>query len=186
MTEARLEKPQRFIEYLRDLLDPEKHRDARGTAAALRRILAASDPGDPEDVRAYQYVEPFVQTESGWHRHAYYLVAGLYATHPEEDERTLCEALSDIWRREGQRDSLELRFRALVGADPDQLPDRLRRTVLYLRSRGEAFDYARLLADLLDWSRSDRQVQRRWSREFYGRLQADAEGQPPVRTEVKP
>jgi CRISPR system Cascade subunit CasB len=157
MTDAK-SKTQAFIEHLRRL------RTDRGAMAVLRRSLAA----DPEDVRAYRYVEPFVSDESGWRRRAYYLVAGLFALHPEESGSTLAEVLGDLWRRDGQRSGLERRFHALLEADPDQLPDRLRRVVAYIASkRAGGLNYVRLLEDLLRWYRPSGRVRQRWAREFY-------------------
>lgn len=157
-------KPDRFLKHLRNL------RDDRGAMASLRHTLV-SEPGQPLDARAYRYVEPFVQGEDEWRRAMYYLVAGLYAFHPQEGEQTLAEAMCDMWLLERQHPSTENRFLALLDADTDQLPDRLRRVVAYLRSKSKGLDYPRLLSDLLQWRRPDRSVQRRWARQFYGASQ---------------
>jgi CRISPR system Cascade subunit CasB len=138
------DKPARFFRHLREL------RDDRAAMAALRRSLAfdASELGE------------------GWRREAYYLAAGLYAMHPEEAAVSLPEALSRLCHEDGQR-SIERHFQALLQADRDELPDRLRRLVAMLRAKGKGIDYEKLLRDLLRWNAPDRWVQRRWARIFY-------------------
>jgi CRISPR system Cascade subunit CasB len=170
-------KPTKFIQHLREL------RGDRGAMAALRRSLAFTSD-ELGDVRACRYVEPFVQGESEWGRHVYYLVAGLYALHPEEGEQSLAKVLSDLWQRNQQPQSLELRFRSLLESDPDQLPDRLRRIVTYVRSKGAPLNYERLLADLLNWQSQDRRVQRRWAHQFYRAAQVGEEERIETRAEV--
>lgn len=150
-----------FLEHLRNL------KGDRQAMALLRRALAF-DPAEPADVRVYGYVEPFAQSEPNRRRRMYYLVAGLFALHPEEDERPLPEALAALVADEGLGPALELRFRSLLGSDDDQLPERLRRLVTYLRSKNRGLNYGQLLDDLLRWDRPDKSVQRRWARAFYG------------------
>lgn len=162
-----------FLEHLRGL------KSDRGAMAALRRSLSFA-PGELGDVRSYSYVEPFAQGESERRRRMYYLVAGLFALHPEEDEQTLPEALAALAAAESLSSSLELRFRALLDSDDDQLPDRLRRLVTYLRSKNLGLNYQRLLDDLLWWDHPDKRVQRRWARAFYGG--AKLAGAPPLAT----
>jgi CRISPR system Cascade subunit CasB len=153
------DKPARFFRHLREL------RDDRAAMAALRRSLAF-DASELGEVRAYRFVEPFVASEDGWRREAYYLAAGLYAMHPEEAAVSLPEALSRLCHEDGQR-SIERHFQALLQADRDELPDRLRRLVAMLRAKGKGIDYEKLLRDLLRWNAPDRWVQRRWARIFY-------------------
>lgn len=168
----------KFVQHLREL------REDRGAMAALRRSLAfnADELGD---IRAYRYVEPFVQGEGEWRRHVYYLVAGLYALHPEEGEQSLAEVLSNLWQKGQQPRSLEVRFRSLLESDLDQLPDRLRRIVTYVRSKGASLNYMRLLSDLLRWNSQDRWVQQRWARQFYRGVQVAEEKQIETHAEVE-
>ena len=170
-------KPARFIEHL------QKLQEDRGAMAALRRILA-SDPRQALDARAYRYVEPFAEGESEWRRAMYYLVAGLFALHPQQGQQTLAEALADLWLQEKQPPSTEARFLALLDSDTDQLPDRLRRAVAYLRSKNKGLDYQRLLSDLLQWRVPERRVQHRWARQFYRTSQQKAEEQAPREVEA--
>lgn len=174
-----MKKSERFVEYLEGL------REDRGAMAALRRTLAF-DPGELGDTRAYRYVEPFVQDEEGWRWQAYYLVAGLYALHPDGEKLSLAEALSQVWHEEDRPRSLEERFLALLDADSDQLPDRLRRVVSYLKAKRKGVNYQRLLEDLLGWFNPGRRVQRRWAREFYRAAQIAPAESEEMQEEVQP
>jgi len=164
---AHEDKVERFIGYLETL---EARKD-RGVLAALRRCLAF-DPEEFVDPRPYRYLGPFLEG-SPWEQRAYWLTAGLYAFHPTDRPGTdtaldLPTALARLYQ-DGQ-EAIEARFRALLEAAPDQLPDRLRRVVSIVRSKGLRLDYRALLRDLLAWGHPRRRVQRRWARAFYGRI----------------
>ena len=152
-------KAERFLRALSELVEQED----RGALAVLKRSLAFK-PGTY--VPAFRYVEPFVRSEDGWPREVYYLTAGLFALWPTEGSQTLSEALARVFRRR-QSASIEARFLALLDADRDQLPDRLRRAVSLVRAERVGLDWSRLLSDLVDWFRPDRRVQREWARAFY-------------------
>lgn len=168
------EEAQRFIDHLQRLKDQD-----RGALAALRHSLAFS-PGD--DPKAYPHVERFVGRE--WpaadpRRLALYAVAGLFAAHPMTHERPLPAALGKLLR-EKDRPSLELRFLALLEADPEGVLPHLRQTVSLLASESLGYDQADLLRDLCVWldDRADPawrdNIKRRWARAFYGALQVEA------------
>lgn len=146
-----------FVEWLEGLKGQKVWTRAR---AALRRSLAFEPGAYPP---AFPFVEPFVKGE-GWRREAYYLVAALYAMKDGayQEGRTLAQAL-----REASQDSanVEKRFLALLDADRDQIAFRLRQTVGLVEG---GLDFARLLDDLIYWFDSERRVQARWAREFYG------------------
>ena len=65
------------------------------------------------------------------------------------------------------RISLDRRFAALIEADPEQLPFRLRQLVRLLYSQQLTLDWNRLLRDLFAWNASNQRIQRRWMREYY-------------------
>ena len=113
---------------------------------------------------------------------AFFLVATLYGlTTRGSDERRADGGLSlglalNALRREqlaaisaGPNDkiSLDRRVAALLEADAEQLPFRLRQIVRLAHSRQQVLDWGRLLRDLLSWNHPDRFVQRRWAREYY-------------------
>ena len=161
------EHAQAFITYLSEL---EQH--DRGALAHLRRSLGFAPGTFP---RAYPYVERFVSRDSHAEdprRKALYLAAGLFALHPEHrDGETLASALGAL-ARDRESASIEQRFIALLGTEPESLPSLLRQTVSLLAADDHPCDYARLLDDLGVWLRPfdgegrDR-IRQRWARDFY-------------------
>ncbi|NEX23034.1 type I-E CRISPR-associated protein Cse2/CasB [Thiorhodococcus mannitoliphagus] len=164
-----------FISHLSELAvhDP-------GALAHLRRSLGFAPGAFP---RAYPYVERFVPRDSHadapW-RKALYLTAGLFALHPEHrDGDTLASALGTIARRRESK-SIEQRFIALLGAEPDSLPKMLRPAVSLLVADDQPCDFAHLLADLGIWLRpfgadSRDWVRQRWARDFYRAYDLDSD-----------
>lgn len=161
---------QAFIKHLAGL---KEHN--RGAFAHLKRSLGF-EPGAYE--RAYPYVEPFVGAEKHADdplRKALYLTAGLYAFHPQHNPNTSLAAAFGRLARERSSVSLEQRFIALLGAEPESLPPLLRQVVSLLAADGLACDYATLLEDLARWlealdsfnERKRDQVRQRWARDFY-------------------
>jgi CRISPR system Cascade subunit CasB len=147
-----------FIEWLEEL--NEKDMKVR---AVLRRSLAF-DPGT--FVPAYPYVEPFLKGEGNpWRREMLYLVAGVWAAHWREDQKSrplrIGQACAEHQKKSA---STERRFLALLDADPDQLPHRLRQIMALLREQN--IDFNHLLKGLLFWS--DERTQNDWARDFYG------------------
>lgn len=158
------EHAERFIEHLCTL----RQRDT-GAMAALRHSLTF-EPGTYP--RAFPYVERFVGADRHAHdarRLALYAVAGLFARHPEQQNRSFAAAFGELLRqRESQ--SIEQRFIALLEADADNIVDYLRQAISLLAADGIGLDYARLLKDLSVWMNpyADRDLLRqRWAREFY-------------------
>ena len=147
-------------------------RDDRAALAALRRGLG-QDPGAL--VTMARYVEPYLSPRaSRWEQDAAYLVAALFASHPQ-DQATPEGALYNLGaafrllRDRTGSDSVELRFRALLDADRAGLPVHLRHAVSLLRAHDIPVDWARLLRDLRAWNAADRWVQRAWARAFWRR-----------------
>jgi CRISPR system Cascade subunit CasB len=144
----------------------------RGALAHLKRSLGF-DPGAYP--RAYPYVERFVgadkHADDPWRR-ALYLTAGLFALHPiHHDGVSFATALGRVGRSRDSS-SIEQRFIALLGAEPDSLPTLLRQSISLLAADGQGCDYASLLGDLSRWLDSFRpetrdQLCQRWARDFY-------------------
>jgi CRISPR system Cascade subunit CasB len=158
---------QSFVAHLSGLAEHD-----RGALAHLRRSLGFTPGAFP---RAYPYVERFVgpnrHANDPW-RKALYLTAGLFARHGEHrDGETLASALGRL-ARDRESVSIEQRFIALLGAEPEGLPNLLRQVVALLAADGRACDYTRLLDDLGVWLRPldsdgrDR-IRQRWARDFY-------------------
>src|SRR5262245_13745424 len=170
-------KGQQFISYLKELADKED----RAALAALRRSLGKS-PGEAAD--AHRYVLRFnPEQRDEW---AYYLVAGLFAMHPEswqhkeDDNRLTNFGASFAWMKSkaDNDSSIERRFVALLDCHTDDLAEHLRHAVNLLRSnKSEVIlvDWLQLLRDLRNWNHEGRFVQRNWARAFWGGAPPDNE-----------
>lgn len=156
-----------FITHLIGLKDGD-----RGALAHLKRSLGFEPGAYP---RAYPYVERFVgldkHADDPW-RKALYLAAGLFALHPVHHEGvSFATALGRVGRSRDSS-SIEQRFIALLGAEPESLPTLLRQSVSLLAADGQGCDYASLLDDLARWldpwnlEARDR-LRQRWARDFY-------------------
>jgi CRISPR system Cascade subunit CasB len=148
-----------FIERLESL----NKKDTK-VRAVLKRSLAF-DPGTFP--ASYPYVEPFVQAD-GHVREMHYLVAGLWAAHWRDE----CTGnpmnfgmAAARHRLETDSSSLERRFIALIDADEDQLPHRLRQMMALLQE--QPLDFGALLEDLLRWNNPNKRTQNQWARDFY-------------------
>lgn len=151
-----------FVRHLQEL------RENRGALAALRRGLG-QPPGTVSSM--YPYVVPWVRDNAPPSEEAaYYLIAALYAYHPQEGG--VGDMGNHFWRARdpaGDTTALERRFMALLAAHPDDLDFYLRQAVSYLKSKEVPVDWSQLLADVLAWGHPERYVQRRWARSFWGR-----------------
>lgn len=158
-----------FIDWLEGL--NEKDTKVR---AVLRRSLAF-DPG--LYVPAYPYVEPFVRCEDNWwRREVFYLVAGLWAAHWCESTKGMPLSLGRAcaaYQTASGSTSTESRFIALLDADQDQLPHRLRQMIYLLKEQDIDFDD--LLKKLLYWNDDQKRSQTDWAREFYRNLNHETE-----------
>ncbi len=173
-----------FIAHLSGLAERD-----RGALAALRRSLGF-DPG--AYWRAYPYVERFVgpdrHADDPW-RQALYLTAGLFALNPRQATVSLATAFGTLAKARGSA-SIEQRFVALLGADPEHLPQILRPAVSLLAADGYGFDFARLLDDLARWLNpyafeTRDGLRKRWARDFYRTYDdgTDADDSEPAFTE---
>ena len=158
---------QPFMDYLQRLAQ-----NNRGALAELRRSLTFAPGCTP---RVFPYVEPFIAADEhpeSARRQAHYLIAGLFALHPQHCEMTFAKAMGALYCKQEQSPSIEGRFIALLECDGESLAEPLRHCVTLLRSHGMAINYQRLLLDLTDWlnpiypERLD-QLRRRWATDFY-------------------
>lgn len=167
-----------FVDYLEKLRENED----RGAMAALRRGL-----GQPAGTvyETYRYVVPWLgEQASAAQEEAYFLIASLFAYHPQEGgSGNLGASFARTRQPEGDDTAVERRFTALLTAHRQDLPFYLRQAISFLRSREVPVDYHQLLRDLLAWDRG--YVQRNWAQAFWGRTpksEADALAQPPAPT----
>lgn len=169
---------QDFIVHLKRLADSD-----RGALAVLRRG-AGFVPGTYPP--AFPYVERFVsdvEHVQGSRRLARYLVATLFALHPKHVPGTSLAAAFGRLMRERDSASLEKRFVALLGAEPEELPVHLRNVITLLASDGLACDYAALELDLAKWlhsygDQSRDRVRQQWARDFYRALESSGQRAP--------
>ena len=159
-----------FIEWLEGL--NEKDTKVR---AVLRRSLAF---GPGKFVAAYPFVEPFVGDGDNSRRESLYLVAGLWAAHRREGETgqpmSFGKACATHQIASGST-STERRFIALLDADRDQLPNRLRQMIALLKE--QAIDFDGVLKGLLYWDDDEKRTQNTWARDFYRILNRETDNQ---------
>jgi CRISPR system Cascade subunit CasB len=142
--------------------------------AVLRRSLAYEPGLYPP---AFPYVEQLTYGQGEWRRRATYLVAGCWAkgqrSHEDEVQVHCFELpcallkLRDDPQQSQTGESLMKRFTALLDADSDELPWRLRQITTQLSAAGISVDWAALLKDLWNWNYSNRSVQLSWARQFW-------------------
>lgn len=156
----------RFIGHLVQLAEHD-----RGALAVLRRSLTFAPGAYPA---AYPFVERFAPDghDQDALRQALYLVAGLYASHPQHQPDTSLARSFGLLMLERQSPSIEKRFITLLASDAEGLPELLRQVVALLAADGRKLDYTALLDDLVLWLRPwafearDR-MRQRWARDFY-------------------
>jgi CRISPR system Cascade subunit CasB len=159
---------QPFVDYLVSLAQ----RDDRAPMAALRRSLASPD-GFAFGADRY-IVQWLPKRPSAWRERCYYLVAGLFATHPhnwssaDRVSSNFGVSFAKCSRdKEEVNESIERRFAGMLNADAEDLPVHLRHAVTLLRANEVPVDWAQLLGDLQQWNSDKRWVQRKWSRGFW-------------------
>lgn len=142
--------------------------------AVLRRS-ASHNPGLYPP--AFPYVEPLIYGHGEWRRQATYLTAACWAKSRRQRDGTDLrrgQSLATALRTLNQdptnlhaSKNIEKRFTALLDADADELPWRLRQITAVLDAAAIAIDWPSLLADLWRWNHPDRPVQVRWARQFW-------------------
>jgi len=153
-----------------------EERAASDTAVlAVLRRSASYNPGLYSP--AFPYVEPLIYGHGEWRRQATYLAAACWAkSRRQRDEGDLVrgQSLPTALRTLSQdptnlhaSKNIEKRFTALLDADPDELPWRLRQITAVLDAAAVAIDWPSLLVDLWRWNHPDRPVQVRWARQFW-------------------
>jgi CRISPR system Cascade subunit CasB len=147
-----------FINYLGKL------RDDRAAMAALRRGLGQYPGSEP---KMYRYVASFVEKAPAKTEYLYYLIASLYAFHPQEGGSG--NMGDHFWAVDpkAENDAIVRRFENLLTARFDDLHLHMRGVVSYLKSKEVPINWFRLLSDLQGWQNRKRTVQHRWAKRFY-------------------
>lgn len=146
------------------------HRDDRGAMASLRCALV-----DGKRHRAWPLLARFHGIGSDFRALAVQLVAGLYASHPEEcdqgDLGSTCRAfLSDDERlmiSKGEPGPVSRRMQHLLAAEGEEVLQRVVRLVLRAKAASVPVNYGRLLEDLMQWHDDPQAVRVRWARNFW-------------------
>ena len=168
-----------FITYLEGL----KKAENRAALAALRRGLGQPPGSVPE---MFPYVVRFLPKKAypnSWTEQSYYLIAALYALHPESIgkgnlgthfARTL-DPNPDL------NAAVERRFITLLTAHPDDLAAYLRQAISFLKSRQKpvVINWHQLMGDVLAWGYPEGQnrVQKQWAAQFW-KWRDDEEKEP--------
>lgn len=156
-----------FIDHLARLKESD-----RGALAYLKRSLGFEPGAYPP---AYPYVERYVgadkHAEDPW-RKALYLTAGLFALNPKHQTGVSFATTLGKLGQQRSSASIEQRFIALLGAEPQSLPTLLRQAMSLLAADGHFCDFASLQDDLARWLNPHAHEQRdrlrqQWARDFY-------------------
>jgi len=154
----------------------------RGALATLRRGLADVNG----DFTIYRIIGRAMPNDlSEWEESCYRLVACLYAAHQDNDDSadSLGASAHLLWSRLGDGgNSLDIRFTALLNAEAEDLPVRLRHLFSQLAAQDVPVNYRTLLNDLRYWTSERRTTQRRWARDYWAQEQEDPSDTPSVPT----
>jgi CRISPR system Cascade subunit CasB len=159
----------RLIGRLKSLV-PEGREPDRATLAKLRRGLGKPvGKGGERDIWLFRSLAGAAPDDE----EPAALIASLFAMHPKDGNGGLGTAFRRLFDGRKESPSVEKRFAALLDADAEDLPDRLRHAISLLKADDIPIDWRTLLQDLVDWDRERRRVQRRWAREFWAGRFAD-------------
>jgi CRISPR system Cascade subunit CasB len=157
---------QEFVRGLHTLLDEHN----RGRLAALRRGLGqpVGTPGGAAR-EFYRLLPPGLSDRE---EPAYWTAATLFAAFPPRDGTTVAASVAGALRRltahNGGEDALpERRLLQLLASRPATLATHLRGAASLLAAGGIVLDPGRLVEDVRWWDAPDKDVQRRWAREFW-------------------
>ena len=157
-----------FVKHLESLRDQNN----RGALAQLRRGLGKPPGHAPE---MHPHVVPWLPDWLGRReRGNAYLVAALFAMHPQEGGKgSLGATFSRIQPRS---DSAEARFVALMRSNQEDLGERLRGAVSLLSANSVPVDWEQLLRDMNYWDHEDRFVQWKWAQDYWEKAAGEQAG----------
>jgi CRISPR system Cascade subunit CasB len=162
----------RFVGYLEKLYET----DDRAALAQLRRGIG-KEPGTAAEM--FKIVVPRLPHGlSPYQEDAYFLIAALFASHPEAGgQGNLGTAFARL-KAATDSESIEKRFIALLNSHEDDLATHLRHAVSLLKSTNVPIYWQRLLVDVQHWGHADRFVQRQWARAFWSEREKESEVEP--------
>ena len=158
-----------FITYLESLTKA----DDRGALAAIRRGLG-QPPGTVPAMFPYVVNKLPQHAYSGsWTEKVYYLIASLYALHPESTtEGNLGDHFWRTLQHDAEKDkAIERRFTALLTAHSEDMPIYLRQAISFLKSKEVAINWHQLMGHILQWDKPEQatEVQKWWAAQFWRR-----------------
>lgn len=152
-------------EYRDPLVDHLEELAARQDRATLARLRASLQ--EDRSLEGLPTVLPFVPHDRASRSRAEddaLLVAGLFALHPESGSTSLPAALRVLSQTS---DSVELRFRALLGANRADLGPHLRHAISLVAGQGVALDWRELHTAVRFWDHPSSRSRRAWARAFW-------------------
>jgi len=158
-----------FVQWL------EAHQEDRAMLAALRRGLG-QPPGTVANT--FRYVVPFIPNQASRSQESvYYLIASLYALHPQSVlTGNLGQSFAELVRKDpSSAEAVERRFTALLGADIEDLDFYLRQAIAFLKSKEIAVNWDQLFRDIQQWDSPTHYVQRQWAYAFWRRSEEELE-----------
>lgn len=158
-----MSKEQRELHPLVEALERAGKDGDRAALAQLRTSMA-----EGREALAYPFVARFFG-DSERENANLVLVAQLFALHPKQG----CQSLATALRvPAGSSDSVEMRLRALLDADREDLPVHLRHAISLARAHDQAVDYDDILHTLRFWD-GPHSRRRRWARDFWFQATTD-------------
>lgn len=147
-----------LVDHLEDLA-------ARQDRSAFARLRASLNPS--RALEGLAVILPFVSRETRFVKRSEddaLLLASLFALHPEAGHTPLPKALRALAQTS---DSVELRFRAMLDVDKEDLAPHLRHAVSLVAGHGIALDWRNLHAAIRFWDHPSNRTRRRWARAFW-------------------
>lgn len=159
--------PIAFVAYLESVRDSGDQSRARSTLATLRRGLS-KEPW--EDANLLRYIVPWLPNQQSlWRERPYFIVAPLFALHPEAGGTGDMGKHFAAIRRMGQNEeAIERRFTALLNTHEEELSYYLRQATTLCKANQVPIDWHQLFRHIQGWGHPNRWVQRAWARSFWG------------------
>ena len=162
MTQAqRQARPEAFISALKRM----EARDDGPSRAGMAALRAGLRTKDGVALEMMPLVAEFLG-EHEWPSDVWFFAVGaLFALHPQEGGAGSLGAAFGRLRQ--QSDSIEKRFQLLLACQEEDLFGHLIQIVSLLKSSSIPLDWTRLLRDISRANWDERELQRRWARDFY-------------------
>lgn len=112
----------------------------------------------------------------------YFLVATLFPLAGESELRNFGMTMRRM-RTESNKAGLDRRMEALLDADRQQLPFRLRQIVRLAHANRVGVNWAQLLHDVIFWEGKERWVQKKWAMSYFASHGRDDESPKPAAEE---